>query len=342
MRIRITSILLVLSFIAIPVFGQISLEWEMLPQTDGDDLTVPFDKTNVKVHDFRINLGLPIVLSTTEIDGEQTPSLVLSNSLFYSNKHLDVNNWGVYSLNAAQQYDLELKDTYDRLISFGYSATLLKTISPKWSVLGIGGFTYAAINPDKFKMENMGIVAGLAGLHSWNSGWTVGFGLYYGRLTGADQLLPILIVQWETEQNTLDITLPSGITYWHKFNQKVSVGLLAELTGDMYSDVGQKIDQYDKAGQLESDGNNIGLAYSSVTFGPAAKISLMEGVAVILRTGIAFARRYQYWIPEKQEVLRYQASPDYVNLTGHDYSGENVEFPIKSSGFIKITFGLGI
>ena len=57
---------------------------------------------------------------------------------------------------------------------------------------------------------------------------------------------------------------------------------------------------------------------------------------------MAFARRYQYWIPDEEEVWRYPEDSDYLLLTGHDYSGEKVEFPMKSNAFVKITFGLGI
>ena len=110
----------------------------------------------------------------------------------------------------------------------------------------------------------------------------------------------------------------------------------------MYSFVGVKVDQYDKDGQLKSTGNNIGLAYSAVTIGPALKVSVVEGVSIIARVGLAFARRYQYWIADEEEVQRYNANPQWVPLTGHDYSGEKVEFPMKSNAFFKITLGLGI
>ena len=57
---------------------------------------------------------------------------------------------------------------------------------------------------------------------------------------------------------------------------------------------------------------------------------------------MAVGRRYEYWLPEKEDILRYSANPDYLNLTGHDYSGEEVKFPIKNAGFIKIAFGFGM
>jgi hypothetical protein len=72
------------------------------------------------------------------------------------------------------------------------------------------------------------------------------------------------------------------------------------------------------------------------------KYSVVDGVSVIARAGLTFARRYQYWIPDEEEVWRYNDNPRYVPLTGHDYSGEKVEFPMKSNIFFKITLGLGI
>ena len=150
------------------------------------------------------------------------------------------------------------------------------------------------------------------------------------------------MIQRETKQSILDISLPNEINYWYHFNQKTSWGLLSQLEGDMYSFIGEKVNQYDKNGQLVSSDNRIGLAYSSVTFGPAVKVSLLKGVSVIMRTGVALSRRYQYWLPEEQEMLRYKDHPAYINLTGHDYSGEEVDFPIKNSGFFKVSMLFGV
>jgi hypothetical protein len=182
--------------------------------------------------------------------------LVLSNALFYSNKHLIVENWPEYEL-SGQDTVLNLKDTYDHLVSFGFTATLTKTLSKHWSIMGIVGFTYAAVNPDKYRLKDIGINGGLAGMKKWDSGWTLGFGLYYGRLTGMDALVPIIIVQKKTEHTMLNISLPRAMSYWYIFNKKIYLGLVTEINGDMYSYVGVKVDQYDKNGELKSSDNNI-------------------------------------------------------------------------------------
>lgn len=328
-------------FLSIPAFGQIALEWEMLPESDGNNLNYPFDNTSVTTNDYKISVGIPIILASTKVDTTEVPILVLSNGLFYSNRHLVVKNWPEYTVDG-QNTLLNLKQTYDHLVSFGYSATLTKTLNKRWSLMGIAGFSYAAISPDKYRIKDLGFNGGIAGIRKWESGWMFGFGLYYGRLTGVDALLPLILVQRKTEHTILNITLPSDMSFWYIFNNKLYLGLIAQLNGDMYSYVGIKVDQYDKNGQLKSTDNNIGLAYSAITIGPAVKISIINGVSVILRAGMAFARRYQYWIPDEEEVWRYPEDSDYLSLTGYDYSGEKVEFPMKSNTFIKITFGLGI
>jgi opacity protein-like surface antigen len=334
------AIIFVLLFLLFtPALSQIAIEWEMLPASDGDNLTYPFDKTSVATNDYKISLGIPLVLASKKEDTTKVPTLVLSNALFYSNKHLIVEKWPNY-----QDSVFNLKNTYDHLVSFGYSATLTKTLNKYWSILGIAGFTYAGFSPDKYRLKDIGINGGIAGVKKWDSGWTLGFGLYYGRLTGVDALMPIIIVQKKTEHTILNISLPSAMSYWYIFNNKINFGLTAEINGDMYIEPGAKVAQYDKNGQLKSTKNNIGLAYSAVTIGPALKYSIMDGVSIIARTGLSFARRYQYWIPDDEEVQRWPdiGDPSWMDLTGHDYSGEKIEFPMKSNFFFKLTVGVGI
>ena len=105
------------------------------------------------------------------------------------------------------------------------------------------------------------------------------------------------------------------------------MGLLAQLQGGMYTFVGERVDRYDSSGQFVSSGNKVGLAYSSFTLGPALKAPLGKGIAAVVRVDVAMSRRYEYWRMEEQEALRYGAHPDYVSLTGHDYSGERIESP---------------
>ena len=342
MKTRIIIILFVLSFITIPAFGQIALEWGLLPQADGDDLLVPFDKSNVTANDFKISIGLPLIYSTTENNNAQDPSFVLLGNVFYGNKHLEVNNWPYYTLDSEQNYTLNLTNTYDHLVSFGGSIIAIKKLSEKWSLLGIGGFTYAGINPDKYRTEDMGLAGGFSGIRKWNKKWSFGLGLLYSRLTGADAVLPMIIIERETEKSTLAVTLPSEFKYWYHQNKKISFGLTAQLEGDMYDYTGLKVNQYDESGNLESTDNKVGLAYSSLTLGPAIKLSSSFGVALVIRAGIAMTRRYQYWLPKEKEMLRYGANPDYEMLTGHDYSGEEIDFPMKKTGFIKVTVGIGL
>ena len=54
------------------------------------------------------------------------------------------------------------------------------------------------------------------------------------------------------------------------------------------------------------------------------------------------SRRYQYWLMDEQEALRYAAHPDYVALTGHDYGGEEVDFSIDTRAFLRVSLGLGL
>lgn len=171
-------------FFLIPAFGQIALEWGLLPKADGDDLNVPFDKTNVTANDLKIGVGLPIVLSTTEINGEKEPSFLLINCLSFGYKIPKVNIWPEYTKDNDGNYDLNLENTDDHLISSGYTVMLLKSFSTKWSVLGIGGFTYAEINPDDIKTESMGIIGGLATMYTWKSKWSLDIGAIYSRVTG--------------------------------------------------------------------------------------------------------------------------------------------------------------
>jgi len=325
-----------------PAFTQIAVEWELLPETSGDNLDVPYDRTEVKARDYRLAVGLPMVLSTSEVDGEEAPVMILTHSAFYSRKYLDVANWPEYSLDSDGDFRLELSESSDKLISFGYTASLAKTFSPRWSALGIAGFTYAGVEPDKYRVGDMGLATGVAAMHSWTSGWTLGLGLYYSRLTGSSMLLPLVLVQHQTERSALSITVPGDIAYWYHPNPRASVGLLAQLQGDMYTFVGQRVNQYDRGGQLESTDNKVGLAYSSLTLGPAVRVPLGQGFAAVVRCGVAMARRYQYWLMDEQEALRYAAHPDYVPLTGRDYSGDKVEFPIDTSAFLKVSLGLGL
>ena len=341
MKARIMIVLLTLLFLTIPTFGQIALEWGLLPQTEGKDLSVPFDQTKVTANDFKINLGVPVVLSTVDNGTENEPSLVLINNIFYGNKHLEVNNWPFYSLDEQQNYKLNFMGSYDHLVSFGYSAMLMKRVSAKWSLLGMGGFTYAGVSPDEYKTKDIGFNGGFAALRKLKSNWSWGIGLYYSRLTGADAILPLIIIEKETEKSTISITLPSDINYWYHLNKKLSLGLLAQLEGDLYT-FSETSNQYDENGQLVSTDNKVGLAYSALTLGPAFKFSLSNGIALIVRTGMSLARRYQYWVPDENQPLRYNASPYYLSLTGHDFSGEEIDFPMKKTAFIKLTLGFGI
>ena len=344
MTTRIMVVLFVASLFSTPVLGQVAVEWGLLSKAEGDNLEHPYDKTNVTAKDYKVILGLPIPITVEETDGDEEVTFLISNSLFYSYKDLEVNNWPTYTRDSVGEYHLNLETTHDRLISFGYSATLMKKINDRWSGLAIAGFTYAGINPDEIKTEDTGIQCALGAMYSWKweAKWSLGSGGYYSRLTGEDELLPLIIVKRETEDSVLDITIPSKINYMYKLDNTVSLGFSALLEGDMYSYVGAKVNQYDEDGNLVSTDNKIALAYSSLTIGPAVKVTLFETGALLIRSGISTFRRYQYWLPERKEVWRYPASADYVALTGHDYSGEPVEFPMKRTWFIKATLGIGI
>jgi len=341
MKFKVVLIVCLIVFMTLPSIGQITAEWEMLPKSDGEDLNVPYDKTEITVNDFKISIGLPVILRYREIDANKVPTLILGNSLSYSSKHLNVNNWPSYSIDQQQNWQINLINEYDHLMSFGYTGTLTKIISAKWSLTGIAGFTYAAIDPKVYRMQDLGYLGGFEATHQWESGWSMGFGFFYGRLTGQAQLLPLIVLRKQTRRSTLDINVPSQIGYWYHINQKVSLGFQAQLGGDTYNFIGVKADQYDENGQFLSSGNEIGLAYSAVTLGPELQVLFARNITLTVRTGLVASRRYQYWVSERNEVLRYQESADFEALTGHNYSGEAVEFPMKSTGYIKISVGFG-
>ena len=98
MTFKIIVILMIVFFLSIPVFVQIALEWEMLPESDRDNLNYPFDNTSVTTNDYKRNVGVLIVFASTKVDTAKVPTLVLSNSLFYSNRHLVVKNWPEYTI----------------------------------------------------------------------------------------------------------------------------------------------------------------------------------------------------------------------------------------------------
>jgi len=279
------------------------------------------------LHTSEFSLGIPVIFSVVEGDGQKTPGRFLLNKIRYQLRQVKREN--VPGITTPFLVHTET------LHNLGYQATWTEPFSPKWTLLVLGG-VYMSVDETKgVGMSDLDLQMGLLLRRRLSSGWEMGLGGFFTQVTGKDRILPLVQVMLFNEVVAVHLLGPT-FSFFYKVTPAFSVGIYVELEGEKYRLVNTQADLYDEQGSLVKQNVDVGLSYSVLTAGPSVQAT-RSNFALRLEGGLSTARVFEFKATGERETLRFGGGSVPASIRG-----ERMDFDLKNSLYIKAVFKYGV
>ncbi len=204
-------------------------------------------------------------------------------------------------------YDLQVDtDEIDDFTSLGYRALFDHRLADsKWSLGFVAGATLSADKVSEADLGDLEFVGGPQATYHFDSGLSLGLGLYYQEFLGEPMVLPFPFVRYMSgdRKHRASIAGPRA-SYAYGFAKGHSIGLFAQLSGYNFKILSQTYADHDADGNVIDPAREVALAYSSFVLGPSYVYSPMPLIDVRLEGGWVFARRFEFVDQDSNDPIR--------------------------------------
>ncbi len=193
------------------------------------------------------------------------------------------------------------EDMPENLQSAELAIGLVHKISGEWSIVGrISG----GVKSDFEDVGSRDIVFGglMSATYNYGKGKNIGVGLAYSDSFGSPTVFPILMVKWATVGNLyFNGTLPVQFTGGYRINDKLSVGINAEVNGHQYR-LTEKLPWNDSV-----------LNYSQILAGPFVQYKFTKTARLTLKCGAVTGQKMEF--KDKDDTDKVLAEKDFEDTT---------------------------
>lgn len=274
----------------------LSVSYDLLPyqdfkesvvqSVDGNDTTY-FNDPQAQLRKFKASLTYPVVLSKGRT--------VLVNDLSYQ-------------LILFRYRGIETP--LERLHAASYTLMLQHGLSRKWSVWALATPSLASDLKAEVSENDFNMQAATIFIRHFSERLSVGFGAAYSTQFGSAIPIPVLAFDWNNGRNVMARgIIPVSLEFWYRPDRRLDLGLVLSGDGNNFrgdSEIYQVVDPE--------------LRYTMMTIGPAAKITLFNGVKVHVEGGVVGLHRFEFFDGD-DEHASYDLKPSHYVRLGLQHGG---------------------
>jgi hypothetical protein len=210
---------------------------------------------------------------------------------------------------AYQRIQFDYRNTsslLDRLHSVGYSMTVYRVLSEKWSAIVTGKASLASDLEVDLAIEDFSFQTAAIFNRHFSDRLTMGFGAAFSTQFGSGEFIPLLSIDWNNGGKwSMKAVLPASLELWYDLDKRVKLGLLATGDGENFRfDPGSYEDEYPEPN----------LRYTMLTVGPAARIGLSDRIQLNAESGVVGLHRFEFYSGDDEVVSNDLKSSWYVRL----------------------------
>lgn len=258
----------------------------IVESVDGNDTTF-FNNPQAQLQKLKASLTYPIVFSKGRT--------VLVNDFSYQLIHFNY-----------RRIETPLK----RLHAASYTLMLQHRLSQKWSIWALATPSLASDLEAEVSENDFNMQAAAIFIRHFSERLSIGLGAAYSTQFGSAIPIPVLALDWNNGKNMMARAIvPVSLEFWYRPNPRLDLGLVLSGDGNNFrgdSEIYQVTDPE--------------LRYTMMTIGPAAKITLFNGVKVQIEGGVIGLHRFEFFDGD-DEHASYDLKPSHYLRVGLQYGG---------------------
>lgn len=186
-----------------------------------------------------------------------------------------------------------------------YNFSMVQTLNPKWRLLVNVTPTLASDFTESLNDDDLLFQASALAMNTKRKNFKYGLGVAYTTRFGRQLIMPLGMIQYNTEKIFLDILLPNKLSVIFNQNKVFQFGFEAGLNGGLFnnnSDVEIISTNIDEAG------------YSRLNVGPTIAFKLKKAIKINLTGGMAVGRRLDFIDTAEETIDKTPANGPFFRV----------------------------